>query len=624
MSAAASRVEPEPAHDALPDASASAGWPHDKVDVENRLIALAWAEAPLRRAATSVAGSLARSQAWERLGFARIGDYARERAGISGRQLYELAHMHGAFQRVPRLADAFVGGAISWSQACLLARVVTPENVESWLASATSMSARALAREVRAVDRRAREAARVSPGEQDDSRVGLGIQMNARSRAKWFQARLLASQAAGQRLSYGELAEAVMAELLSATGLEPGTLEDAPLAAPPGRPADKPGDKGGEDQNDPEETGVPAWRHPAPESLGAPKPFRPPPECLPGVPASLPWVAALTEDLDSADAFELDARLRRILALEQQRLAQMGPLLGFVAWNRRYRRLGFASLGAFVREWLGMSERTAQALLRIERACALCRPLQEAWRRGRISWVQAHALVRIAVLDASTPFHAAWVEHAGTVSVRRLEEDVERALALGSFDPQVSADPTALGSPTPGSAFPPDSAASHHEARRPGRVSCFRLCVPREVKRLLRATLATVQREIERRENRTSSESEAFERMLDHALETWTSWDQAGARHHRIYARDGWRCVVPGCTSYRNLHAHHVRFRSRHGSDAAWNLTTLCAWHHQRAVHGERVVRIVGRAPDRLRFELGVRPGQAPLAVYRSGDRRWS
>ncbi|MEN8183566.1 MAG: HNH endonuclease, partial [Myxococcota bacterium] len=89
---------------------------------------------------------------------------------------------------------------------------------------------------------------------------------------------------------------------------------------------------------------------------------------------------------------------------------------------------------------------------------------------------------------------------------------------------------------------------------------------------------------------------------------------------HRIFERDGWRCAVPGCTSYRNLQVHHVVFRSQGGDDEPENLITLCAWHHQRGVHGG-LVRITGRAPDRLRFELGLRDGEPPLAVYDSGDR---
>lgn len=89
--------------------------------------------------------------------------------------------------------------------------------------------------------------------------------------------------------------------------------------------------------------------------------------------------------------------------------------------------------------------------------------------------------------------------------------------------------------------------------------------------------------------------------------------------YHRVFARDGWRCTIPGCTSYRNLHDHHIVFRSSGGSDDLANRTTLCAWHHLRGVHAG-CVRLAGRAPEDLRFELGVRRGTRPLVSYRSGD----
>ena len=88
-----------------------------------------------------------------------------------------------------------------------------------------------------------------------------------------------------------------------------------------------------------------------------------------------------------------------------------------------------------------------------------------------------------------------------------------------------------------------------------------------------------------------------------------------------MFERDGWRCTAPGCSSYRNLHRHHIVFRSHCGSNASSNLTMLCAWHHQRGIH-ERVLRCTGVAPDGLRFELGLRADGPPLAVYRSGEVR--
>ena len=115
--------------------------------------------------------------------------------------------------------------------------------------------------------------------------------------------------------------------------------------------------------------------------------------------------------------------------------------------------------------------------------------------------------------------------------------------------------------------------------------------------------------------------------LLAHALEAWDVDDRRLRRQLRdrlpIFERDGWRCTVPGCTSRRNLQAHHVVFRSAGGPDTAENQTTLCAFHHHRGVHGG-TLRITGRAPAALVFELGTRAGRPPLARYRSGDRRVS
>jgi 5-methylcytosine-specific restriction endonuclease McrA len=98
--------------------------------------------------------------------------------------------------------------------------------------------------------------------------------------------------------------------------------------------------------------------------------------------------------------------------------------------------------------------------------------------------------------------------------------------------------------------------------------------------------------------------------MLDHCVATWPR-RPAGRQppEHRVFERGGWRCTVPACTSYRNLHARHVVFHSAGGGDDPANLTTLCAAHHHRGV-----IRISGRAPDALLFEL-------PVGRFRSGDR---
>ena len=109
----------------------------------------------------------------------------------------------------------------------------------------------------------------------------------------------------------------------------------------------------------------------------------------------------------------------------------------------------------------------------------------------------------------------------------------------------------------------------------------------------------------------------AFERLLRHVIAYWESTPR-----HRdpIFARDGWRCTVPACSSRRNLHDHHVVFRSRGGGNARENRTTICAAHHLHGVHAG-TIRASGEAPSGIRWELGVRSGAPPLLTY-VGDRR--
>jgi hypothetical protein len=63
-----------------------------------------------------------------------------------------------------------------------------------------------------------------------------------------------------------------------------------------------------------------------------------------------------------------------------------------------------------------------------------CRPssLPSCWR----SWPgSTQTLVPLAPAEGCEPLHAAWIARAGEVTVRRLGEDVEHALAARDFDP---------------------------------------------------------------------------------------------------------------------------------------------------------------------------------------------
>jgi hypothetical protein len=541
------------------------------------------------------------------------GVYAVERLGLSARQVQDLAHVDRELRGLPEIDGAFIAGDLTWTKARLVCRVATPDDEEAWLDLAKRLTARALAREVRSVDARSLEEGGAPETDEDGAeevpRTTVWLRVTLRVRARWGRARLLARQVAGEALSQAQAAEVIAAEVMSALGADAHPGLATPLHFPRAatgcaRNGSRAGHANGcaGSHADPILVGRESERSERipPRAEGAPRANGCAPHAFPNLPS---FLAPLLENLEAIDAIELDTRLRRVLQIEQRLLAEMAALLLEVARSRAYRWRGFPNLAAFARERLGMSPRKAQALLRLERAGDLCAELRAAFRSGELSWVKAHALAPILDLDHSQRWRAAWVAHATAVTVRRLEDDVERAIATDQLDP---------------SSLSNSNSEEVQTGARPtvsGETIHLFFTAPADVARLFKGVLATVQRRIERKTGRTASESEALDAMLEHCFAAWSPQDPKIPPDHRVFERDGWRCTVPGCTSYRNLHSHHIVFKSDNGPDDDWNRTALCAAHHHRCVHeGIGRIRIRGRAPDALRLEL-------PLATYGPGER---
>jgi hypothetical protein len=104
-------------------------------------------------------------------------------------------------------------------------------------------------------------------------------------------------------------------------------------------------------------------------------------------------------------------------------------------------------------------------------------------------------------------------------------------------------------------------------------------------------------------------------RVAQHFIDTWKKELATRATpQKRVIDRDQGFCQVAGC-SRPAVHAHHVLFRSRGGSDEPANLVSLCAPHHLHGVH-RGFIRVYGRAPDGLTWELGCRVGREPLVLF--------
>jgi len=523
---------------------------------------LARQEARARRVLGTLAHGFLRRRHHHDLGFARLRDYTRERLGLSARELQTLAHVVEGLARLPAIGDAFYSGEITWSQARCLVALATPEDAPFWLLVARFRTVRAL--EVTL----ARRAGRRVAGDTIDGeeRVRVRLPCPRHVRARWGEVLELARCMCGSELAPWHAAEAIAAEGHSARGVEP---ED-PLAGLP----------------DP----VPA---PVLEEEGR-LPLR-----------AFDWSAvqeALPDDVEvlargaeDLNAFGLDRRMRAALRALQRVDFQMGRLLHLLFARRLHRLLGFPTAARYAQEQLGLSPRKTRALVALDRRSAALPALAAAYRQGELSWLRALSLIPVAD-EGSSP---AWVARAQAVTVRRLVDEVEWTLAVRDTGAE-AAGPPPLGA----------------RLVRPERQVCahavdadITFFAPASVAVLLRSAIASFTLP-------TEPSWQGLERLLDHVHQEWSSQPR-----HRdpIFARDGWRCAVPACTSRRNLHDHHLLFRSRGGDNTRDNRITVCAWHHLRGFHQCRV-RAWGTAPDAITWQLGCRPGQ-PALLTLEGDR---
>ncbi len=77
------------------------------------------------------------------------------------------------------------------------------------------------------------------------------------------------------------------------------------------------------------------------------------------------------------------------------------------------------------------------------------------------------------------------------------------------------------------------------------------------------------------------------------------------AIRRKVWVRDKGRCVVPGCSSCRFLEAHHLEWLSLGGTHSMENIALLCAAHHKQLHEG--IISVTGKAPD-LVFDMCAKP----------------
>ncbi|MBI3768651.1 MAG: HNH endonuclease [Deltaproteobacteria bacterium] len=570
---------------------------------DRHLRVLARQEASCRRVLGRLAGAFLRTKGHHRLGFARLGDWTRERLGISARELQSIARVASKFEALPTLARAFETGELSWTQARLLIDVATPESEAAWIAVARDLTVRALANRIRSgeapVPRHPTRDDAMAVATRDDEDDGstidgepavrIRIACPRRLRALWRSTIELARRMTGEPLPLWEACEAIAAEGLSSPDAR-CAASDHGRGDPPGAASCTTASRDCLDSD--------ADRHRVERRADAFSQLD-----WATIEAAIPErVAALACGIEALDALALDGRLRATLESMHRIHWQTGRLLRLVFDLRLYRWLGFATAERYVQERLGIGIRTAQGLVAVERVTWRAPRLGAAYERGTISPLRA--LIIAPVL--SETHEATWLARANEVTVRRLSDEVTWALNVQDVRPLCEP----VAPPAAGLLVMPSEAQmrARFDDETPDVVISVR--APASVAALFETAIAAFTRAGKPRWR-------GFERLLAHVRAEWN----AQPRHRDpIFARDSWRCAVPACSSRRNLHDHHVMFRSRGGGNQRDNRIAICAAHHQHGLHGGGYVRAWGEAPDGIHWELGIRQHASPLLTL-IGDR---
>ena len=669
---------------------------------------------PLARAARG----FCQARGWEKFGYARLRDHARERFGRSGRWVSDLAVLAEAFESLPGLAEALCGtdGGLPVGRvaALLIGRIASPESSGSWIA----LGRRVTVRELQGIVKTARKTgSKWPPGEERATGEDLihtesTFQATARSdvlgtdsdnpeerclvrflvpapvKAAFEEALDLHRAVCGEETSVTSFIEAIVAEALAGPHppdtdmvfLNPGrhrALMEQALARCT--------------QN---------WRHLAQPADAS--------QALSSAVTMLKSIEEAAMAAGDGGPTELDGQIRRLIDLEDEIDRRLGKLLAEMGDRGAWPRLMFAGAGHYAEQRLGLSRTAAEDRARLARALRGLPVLREAYEKRKIGF-EAACLVRRILGRGPVDQLAqqAWVARAQEATVKRLRDEIkllerlgEACATEGTSGGSIHDGKRVIHANEPGStnddrtwpeavdsAEPLHNGSRQDPAKQPGaihagadlpvddgrwqqsllrrsgmareRVGCLgreaaalfvpdvflRLRLPGDLAGDLLAAVESSRRRLsecveavpcfEQWPDPDASGSVLAARMFSNRcrrVPAWvgllaliedyvTTWDVPEESPKRdaeeVYARWGWRCSAPGCTSRRNLEDHHVVYRSRGGSDDLSNRICLCRFQHQQGEHGG-LASCRGTAPVGILWRLG-RDGQG--GFYRNERR---
>ncbi|MFH1144375.1 MAG: HNH endonuclease [Candidatus Eisenbacteria bacterium] len=576
-----------------------------------------------------------------RCGFTSVSSLALEVLGLSPRTVRERLELHRLFVRVPAVERAFLEGRITACQARAAAPILNrldpadEVSIAGWIETAGRVSVRAMRYEVRS-----NPAWKAPDDESIIEPDGCTISFPAPVgfQVVFDQTMELARKVLGRDAPIHECISAILTETNWA-GLGPAP-PDARWAHPPGGIATRPPGS------------VPV----RPAAIARAR------ETLEQVRTYIREVRDLIEAGEPRSPHDALVALRQIQLLRAPQKVLFAHLIRDLRRTQAMDLLGYRSMAEMVEDRLNLSERSARNRVAESLLFEGDAEIEEAFGRGEITLMQAHLIKRFAHGAQVGPF----VERARRVTWRQLrresrlldllrrcnlgrlarrplpQEQVEEVLieALGGDREEVERTLRGRGIP----ALPEDGSADPAEnsilmERLEALVELLAVTKWDGVSDATgadRQTFAAGDREIRIRFWAPKPVAEDFLAVIDRfrkkhrpripiwaaavllfagAVEEWERQDpERRPVQAKILRRDRYRCIIPGCINRDRLEAHHNRPRSQGGSDDPSNLSTICHRHHRHGIHAG-YVRITGKAPHALRFELGRRRDGPPLLI---------
>jgi hypothetical protein len=622
----------------LPAGALDIPFPHERtlhfeaaLYLDRLLRPLAFASGSIDRALALRLSRFRRGDDYKRLGCARFADYAREHLGIAVRTAQEMVRLGAGLERLPLLDAALAAGRVTWTGALQVVRVAGSEDEARWVLLAEELSVRELQKRVAEALAAAGESGPGKPVQPEGSIKDDGAAQDVEAEdplqrlsvpCAWGVARLwhtaieLCEIVVGGPMAEGEAPEYILAELLSALPLVP---DDgiAPHRPPP-----------------------PVVRRMGLELYGShgPGPVAPLAEELGSrvLPTEehrrIEKILALVEGEIPEDPLELDRSLKALIRARVELELDLARLLrNFRAYGLA-RHIGFRTFKDYVAERLGISVDRARFLVRLDNRLIHFPEVRRAVRGGQIGTVAALLVCRIAKPERT---EKAWVERARKRTVVRLRKEVEwaeretgKSWCGGIMPPPPGRLPAELDAVTAELIAGRETTVDDRQVDQQDETFAHPVHQGRPVRVdfRLRESAVELWQEVTQRicsasgRCHVSDEQVLYEAALAFLVTYLPLWLHEVEHGDPIAVRDRFQCLVPGCTN-RCGSGHHLRYRSQGGPDHEWNLAFLCHTHHLELLHQRGFIRVHGRAPDHLVFELGIRPDGTATEVFVNEER---